>query len=359
MALFMTNWVQITAPSYVPETWGKAVQTGTPLPHSHVIEMHVFDWNWAAVVCCLEYGTQEWSFHPRSAAGEHYLVGINDTGHPFVSKYEPLTHTYEVMLQLPTFAPAEADVKIAFREMRFGDSSSGTFHSVSLWLNSQHYLTFTEEYTDADGVIDGPIYFGLAAPTGQTVTYANVRIPELTTFTDWISLDPSETSIGGLQRAIEGYYLKFFMRHDGALRAWKPKATTALYSYSDDERYNRTIQYDTRDLKTHVRQLGAYTQAEYIRHDLVQRYGHRFAEINNPYLFTEEECYEQAQLAIKRLEERMLTERFASIYHPLLEVEDHIQTPDGERILTSRNVSFEIGSTATEDVEARQYTYGS
>lgn len=359
MALFMTNWVQVTAPSYISETWGRAVQTGVSLPHSHVIQMHVFDWNWGAVVRCLEYGTPEWGFPAPSAIGEHYLVGVNDTGQPFVSKYDTLTHTYTVMLQLPTFAPAEADVQIAFREMRFGDSSSDTFHSVSLWLNRKHYLTFTEEYTDADGVIDGPVYFGLAAPKGTTVTYANVRIPELTTFTDWISLDPGETPIGGLQRAIEGYYLKFFIRPDGSLRAWKPKTTTALYSYSDDERYSRSIQHDSRDLKTHIRQLGAYTQAEYIRHDLVQRYGHRFAEINNPYLFTEEECYEQAQLAIKRLEERMLIEKFTSIYHPLLEVEDHIQTPDGERILTSRSVTFEVGSTATEDVEARQYTYGS
>lgn len=359
MALFMTNWMQVTAPEWVTDGWGKAVQTGTPLPHSHVIEMHVFDWNWAAVVRCLEYGKPTFYFPPVSAAGEHFLVGVGDTGQPFISQYNPISHSYDIRLQLPVFAPAEADVRIAFRELRFGDSSSDTYHSVSLWLNDRHYLTFTQEYADADGVIDGPIYFGLAAPAGQSVTYANVRIPELTTFTDWISLDPGETPIGGLQRAIEGYYLKFFMRHDGTLRAWKPRATAAVYCYSDDERFSRAIQYDTRDLKTHVRQLGAYTQAEYIRQDLVQRYGHRFAEINNPYLFTEEECYEQAQLAIRRLEERMLVERFTALYHPLLEVEDHIQTPDGDRILTSRSVTFEIGSTATEDIEARQYTYGS
>lgn len=350
MAFFAETIFTLTAPASPANTWFKVIQGDFALPDNYLLQFHVRDWNWAAVISMLPNG---W----------HYLVGVDHEGTPFAFTYDVTRSAYVPAIQIDKTAPREAEVSIAFRQMHFGDSASRIWRSVSLWMNDQNILSHAEQspndgMSDTSGLIKEDMHFGFAARSGASAEYSNVRIPELTIFTDWISLDPGEAGIGGLQRSIEGYYLKFFIRHNGELRAWQPKASDSKYTYLQEQIEERSQVTDLRELRTHVRQVGAYTQAEYMREDLVRKYGHRFIELNNPYLMTEEECRRQAELAIKRMEEAMIIETITSSYHPLLELEDHVTTPSGERIISSRSITFE-GPQAVEQITARQYTYGS
>lgn len=341
------TYIQLTAPASPAYTWFNAVEGSTPLPHSYLLAFDISEptANWAALVGC-------------TTSGEYYFVGFQNSI-PVIKRWNVEQSYYEDILRYDDnyqlYHPTMGHVEVAFRELRFGDSGSDFFRSVSMWINGTNICQASEQYSVP---ISGALNFGFSVYSGETVRFNNVRIPQLTAFTDWISLDPGEAPTGGLSRAIEGYYLKYFVRYDGSLRAWRPRQTNSAYDFTLDVMENRTVAQDTRELKSHVRQLGAYTQAEYVRPDLIKTIGHRFAEINNPYLMTEQECVDQAELSIRRLEEKTITESFATTFRPLLEVEDHVTTPGGDRIITSRSVSV-TPVQAEESVSLRRYTLGS
>jgi hypothetical protein len=330
------NHITLTAQAS-PTGWYKTIQS-VNLPYSHLIEFSVTAWGWAAVVRLLDND-------------DYWLVGIDTSGHPFVSIKTGATWT--VGCSLPDVVPAEATVQIAFREVRLGATTSDVYHTVSMFLNDRHRISYTEFHAS----IAGSVRFGLAVYSGLTRKFSNVRIPELAAYADWASIDPGETGDSGLRRTIEGYYIKTILKHNGTMRAWVPKTSPSVHNYTTEEADSIEEVVDTRALKTHVRLIGAYAQAEYVDTDLMRQHGHRFMEINNPYLFTEQECYEQAQLAIRRMREQAVVNTLSVLYQPLVEPEDHITTPYGERIVTSRSIVFGGAGDISESMTARQYTY--
>lgn len=251
--------------------------------------------------------------------------------------------------------PFSGRVKVAKREELLGDSVGGTvWHTYSMWINDIPVLHYTRPGTYSYHVRQ--IGFGY---WGQgEVKFSNIRIPELSEFLDWSSIDPGEAAMGALSRAIEGRYVKYHIRPNGELRAWIPKPTPSVHTYALEDFYSDGFTIDRRAVKTHVRQHGAYVYADYIDHELVKVYGHQYAEINNPYLLTPDECLEQARLTVRRMQEQALSQNFETPYHPLIEIEDHVTTPDGERIVGSRNVAYEPGG-ATDSIQSRAYIYGS
>lgn len=196
----------------------------------------------------------------------------------------------------------------------------------------------------------GERYFSI--PAGSIMTQ------ELSEPIDWFTLDPNESPIGGLNRAIEGRYLKFFMRGNSQLRAWNPRQTDSLFVFSDENVAEIGRNIDLRSIRTHVKQLGAYTWADFIRPDLIAKYGHRYRELSNPYLLTEAECRVQAELSIKRMEEQLEKINFATPYTPLLEPEDHIVIDDQDYIIESISLTHQPGFIRQE-VVARKYVFAS
>lgn len=338
----MADRLTLTAPSSPSNTWFKAIQTNVDLPHSFLakfnIERSVLQPHWAFII---SFGT------------EYYLIGVDGNRRPFIWKYE--NGTYRVLISLPVTTPVEGSVTISFRERRFRDEAKEVWHCFAMWINNEHVVSHLENVI---AVLPDPIHFGFAAYTSQQVVYDEVTLPELSEYVDWISIDPGEPPLRALERSIEGQYVKYFIRFNGRLRAWLPKETASAYTYPRGNTFSSAIVYNLNDLKTHVRQLGAYAQAEFYRHDLIKKYGHKFAEVSNPYLMTEQECLRQAELTIKRMEEETDIEGFDTFYNPTLEIEDHITTDSGERIISQRSVRYQRPG-ANEQVTARRYTYGS
>lgn len=336
----MSNYITLTAPGTPAATWFKAVQTSLTttqnLEMRFTINRTTLDPAWAVV---LGY----------TASDSYYLMGVNASRKPFVLRVTG--STTKTLIEMPNNAPLDGEVIVSFRQRRFLEDASDVWHCFGLWMNGTHVMSHVEA---ANGILTNPM-MGFAAYTSSTITYDEITIPQMTEFADWISLDPGESPQRALERAIEGRYVKYFVRWDGRLRAWIPKATNSIYTYSTI--MNKQRKFDARELKTHIRLLGAYVQAEFVRRDLVSKYGHRFAEVSNPYLITEEECYQQAELSIKRMEEAADVLSLDVLYNPVLEPEDHIIAED-DRIIDSRSISISLPQVK-ESQTARKYTYGS
>lgn len=283
-----------------------------------------------------------------------YIAGVDASGDVFLGTYNGSTVT-NIWKRTPTVPVASGHFQFTMSQRTFSSDNADIWLVFGLWCNNalvDSWLVQLDEPIQYAPSI-GFAYYG--ADTELTVT--NLRMPQLTQFVEWNSLDPGEPTIGGLQRSIEGRYLKFHIRHNGGLRAWKSKPISSTRTFSDlDDVYVRGRSYDKRQLYSHVRLLGAYTQAEYVSGRLVKEVGHRFTEVNNPYVMTKDDCYQEAKDHIRRMSEQALVEEIISPFTPLIEIEDRITTSDGERIVTTRSLQFQPGHVE-QQLSARKYGY--
>ena len=298
----------------------------------------------------------------------HYRVGISESYQPEILLWNPGTGSYDVVMRLPANTSLTAgNVQVVNQSFVLGDSMGGSpWRGIALFFNRQLIVAHaapeldlsTPTGTYAWGTRAEPGY-GLAfyASTANFV-FEGFRIPELTEFCHWTSLDPNEPPAGGMSRAIEGRYVKFFLRPNTALRAWIPKFSLSQRVYDWQEIDGHELNVDTRAVITHVRQHGAYVYADYVDHDLADEYGYNYAELNNPYLMDEAECRRQAILSVQRSVEEAVSEDFSSEYNPLLEPEDHITSPTGERVINGIDVQYQPAVTM-QKLSLRSYTHGS
>jgi hypothetical protein len=290
----------------------------------------------------------------NQVTGDHMIFGITTGGEAVI---------YDVVSSVPTLKFKQSvdtalfgDVTIASRQQRFSDDETDVWHTLSMWIDGALVVTHSIYIGEAD---ETEYKVGVAVET-SSLTFTNIRVPQLTEFAEWSSIDPGESPLGGLTRSIEGRYVKFFIRYDGSMRAWRSKITSSVFTFAEGELYGRVDNYDKRQLYNHVRMTGGYAMAEFVRADLIAKYGHKFIEINNPYLLTETACRREAERQIYRMEEAWFTSTFQSPFTPLLEPEDHITTSTGDKIVSSRKWSFS-SATVDQDMSVRFYggNYGS
>lgn len=325
--------------------WHMAYEEALELPNSYLLRYHKTQYRQGVVL----------NMRPN---GDHILVVTDDSGH--LSIIKSVNDVVTTVLSLPDATPEEADVQIVFREMTgsgeaVSSDTGGLWHAISVWMNGRLAGSYIEE---AVSPLIGTWYFGFVAYGGESATYTAVSIPEMTDFAEWNSLDPGEYPMSGLQRAIDGRYIKFYLRFNGELRAWRTKATPSALTFTADILDSQGESIDYRELRTHIRQVGAYVEAEYLDPALVRKYGHRFEVENNPYILGQQACYTEARKQVLRRFERAVTEQFTSTFTPLLEPEDHITTPTAERIVSGKSLSVQMGEIE-QQISARTYTYGS
>lgn len=316
-------------------------QITTPVPHSMLLEYHVLERGHGAV----------FAIEPD---GSHWMAGVTTDNQGVV--YRKIgSGDQALVFSKPINCPQDAYVRWAFREVRMSEAREDVWVTISFWANDQ--LMFTHAFYQGR-VLEGDVALGLASH-GDDREITDIRVPLLTDFTEWCSLDPGENPFGGLQRSIEGRYVKFFVRYDGTMRAWTSQPTTSKHNFSDPnklESVNRS--YDRRDLFSHIRMMGAYEQAEFHRIDLSRIMGHRFKEESNPYLMSSHDCRREAEREILRREEKAETFEMVTSYRPLLEPEDRITILTEDWIITSMSWEFQPAQTM-QQTASRRYTYGS
>lgn len=275
--------------------------------------------------------------------GTVYLVTTESTGHIYIYQDGNLVH------HVPRNVPTTGKVEIVFRQQRQSDDEADGWHGITVYIN--HAVMASYAYYAGNSF--GAVEIGFAAYDLATVDYADVRVPELCEVAEYGTLDPGETPVGGLSRTIEGRYIRWFVRHNGALRAWKTKAIASAYEFT--EYFRLTKSTDVSELATHVRMMGAYIWVEAINNTLMRRYGHRFKEVNNPMLLTEQETSVEAGRTLKRIEEQTFTAEADVDFMPILEPEDHI-TLDGEWMISGISLDIDMG-IITEKLALRKYVW--
>lgn len=315
----------------VAATWTQSLQA-TALPSSHVVS------------------------YTKSVARQGVVVGVNSANTGYIvctdssGVYIYLGGTLKYSIPITT--PVDADVVVGFRQMRYSDREDDLWRIITLWMNDALILTYSEPATV---LIDSP-RFGFAAYGTDAVTYTSARVPELADFAEWASLDPGEAPLGGLRRVIEGRYLEYYVRYNGALRAWRPKTRSEDFAFGEDVIYTGRVNTDMSQMATHIRMVGAYTWAEALDADLIEQYEHRFREENNPMLMSEKECYNEAVRSLKRVREAAFAEQLRTPFTPLLEPEDRVSTTNGDWLISQMDQSLVLGA-ANQTLTLKQYVW--
>lgn len=338
--LFSMDSIDIPASS---ESWQGRVFYSTVTPYEFELQYTTTSLGHGAIV-------------RKKADGTYLLVGIDTNGDGIVKYWNGSSYTNKMIAPLSN-TPTQGDVRLAFRQMRFSDQKSDVWNVVSIWINESLMFTYHEFVGET---FTENITFGFATQ-GSALTITDVRIPLLSEFSEWSSLDIGEFPQGGLQRAIEGRYTKHFIRFDESMKVWRPVTTSSEKTFYDADIYKRSVMFDRRQVATHVRVLGAYVQAKFIDYTLLSQHGDRFVEINNPFLMSEAECYRQARFEVLRRLEQATIGEFSHPLYPVLEPEDHISIDGDEHEWIISGVSYEIRpNTIIQTFKLRKYTiYGS
>lgn len=304
----------------------RAVVNGFTLPLSASIKGNVDKPGWFM------------TFYERT--GGAYAAGVDANGRPSIWLYNSGTLTLLSCTPWVAFTGAQ---KFEVSVRRWQSDSQGAIGllSICLFINNTLAAAFEEEVANVP--LNSPLGIGLLAGQTNRVTFSNIYIPDFCEILDVISIDPGEAPASGLGRAIEGIYLKMFMRPSGHMRAYRPflqgSDSVLTFSASDiEELYGPSL--DTRSLKSHLRQQGAYTEAEVIDTDVLAKYGYRFEQMQNPFLMTVDECYAEGKRTLRRIREESMSLSLSTYGHPVIETED-IVTYDGVKYrVTGKSMTF-------------------
>lgn len=281
-------------------------------------------------------------------SGLFWMIATDATGQPSILRGNDLA-----ALAIPRTSPAEADVRIVFQQQRYDDSQDSIWRSVTVYMNDAWVISFAELFP----IAAASVQVGFMAYGTDAITYTDIRVPELCEIAEFGTLDPGESAMSGLQRTTDGRYLKFFVRYDGSFRAWKKKIRPVAMTI-DTEIDNIKRTYDMGELITHARMMGAYIWAEAADNDKIRDYGHRFEEVDNQMLLTEQECAEEAVNELKRSEENSFGVSAVARHIPLLEPEDRV-TIDGEDWVVNDYDSEGGYGDMQQTTNARRYVWGS
>jgi hypothetical protein len=304
----------------------RAVVSGFSLPLSSSIRGNVNKPGWFVTL------------YERSGGG--YAAGVDANGRPSIWLFNGSSFT---LLSTTPWVSFTSTQRFEITCRRWQSDSQGAIGRLSICLFINNVLAAAYEEEVDIQTVNSSLGFGLTPWQSTPVTFSDLRVPDFCEVMDVISIDPGEAPANGLGRAIEGVYLKMFMRPSGHMRAYRPflYSNDSVYTFPMDDLedfYGPTV--DVRGLRSHLRQQGAYTEAEVIDTEVLQKYGYRFEQSQNPFLMTVEECYLEGKRSLRRMKEESKTIGFATYGKPLLEVED-VVTVNGEKYrVTQKDMEF-------------------
>lgn len=313
-----------------PAGWQHTINQYVQLPPSHVIKFSISGNSWG--ICVKSDGT------------DHWLIGLDASGNPTVEKY--IGGVYSQAAARPDTFSGAMDVLVQFSEIRFG-SNDDVWNTVSMWINGFHAIS----YFSLQGVaFSSALKFGLAVRASGTKTFSNLVIPQLGMMAEVATIDTGESPAGGLQRTIEGRNLKYQVRSNGQLHAWKPDPVDAVAVLEDWDNRSETVREEI--IRTHIRMVGAYDFAEYTNDSLIAQYGYSFDEVNNPYLMSEQDDYNEAKNTVRRLLETAINGSVGYDAIHFLEVDDGIVLDGDKRIINGFTLIYK-GAQVEHNIDYR------
>jgi len=197
---------------------------------------------------------------------------------------------------------------------------------------------------------------GLGSYHGQTTEYDNFRIAELTEIKQVTTIDTGETPLGALRRAIGRRHINYFVRWNGEMRAWRPKAQGTSLTLTTTSLYTHDEQVSRYGLVSHWRQVGARDVADAYDATLLQAIGHRFHLDENPDLMTEDDCSTEATYSLNRVQE--YAHRLGADFPIMvfIEPEDRLTIRTVDWLLSNYSASLKAGALEMQS-DLREYIY--
>lgn len=206
-----------------------------------------------------------------------------------------------------------SNYRVAFRQQRFTDNEQDVWISINAWVNDELIISYN--------AYSGRIYNDVAPDTFYPssiqsderfpfISFASrstnevllLKRPLIHDFAEWSSIDPGESALSAMKRAIEGRYIQFYLDKSGSFVAFNTIGNQGSLYNLDDYYYEQSESFDVQKLVSHIRMIGAYAQAEYYDEDIAGRHAnHKFIELQNPFLMSEGECLYQARREMLRI----------------------------------------------------------
>jgi hypothetical protein len=293
-----------------------------------------------------------WMVCREPDSGIAYYVGASTSRHPLIYYYNGtsvITAYY-----MPDISIAQyAHIRLSVRKTIFGSAVERVWLAVSMWADDTLILTYFVLLPFSPNATTemGPARYN--AGGGGNRIYSNLSMAAMSDVIDSITIDPNEPAFPAFQRATEGYYLRYFMRGTNEVTFLKPKTQDTQMTLAATRSDPGVVMRNQHGVKSHIRLIGAVTQAEYVGTDVL----YRFAEVNNPFLMTREDCATEAEAVYHRLKSEAETLSVSHPVNPVLELEDRITTPEGDWIISSINLHVN-NMYIRQDITGRKYIYG-
>lgn len=246
-------------------------------------------------------------------------------------------------------------VSVIYRIYQYSADKDDKWMQVVVYIDDQHVLSHADRLTNITlGNQMGWRLDGVNSVLEWTLPYHPVfNIP-----VEWVSIDPDETPMAAIERAVGERFIKTFMRNDGSMMVLRPTQQSPEFLIPRSQITNLKRNLDLRAIKTHARVWSAWTYGDYFDKPIASKFGRRFTNVNNPNVFTEEEARLEAENIFHRSRSESDRIAFELPFTPFLEPEDAIWTEDyGTYFVDSGTVSIE-GEKIVMQINGRKYTYG-
>jgi hypothetical protein len=256
-------------------------------------------------------------------ADEYFVVGIGN-GYVYLDNYIDSDDSVQMVYAAPMPIPNQhGKIQLFVRNVLTDSVLNSRAVVITLYLNGVRLFSVNVDSLDLIGrriILEG--YTETIGPV-----YSDFRIPNMTDILEWSSLDPGETPMTSIARAIEDRYIKQYLDNTDTLKVFKPYPETPVAQIKD---YIERIEYniDTRQLITDLRLRGPFHWVRVVDEELLKRFNDRFYQLDNTSQFSAEDCRREAELFLRRQRENLNQYHYELNGYVLLQPEDTIQAID-------------------------------
>jgi len=193
--------------------------------------------------------------------------------------------TVTTLTWLPCAYTGNATVTVAVWPQRYSSIDVIDDLTISLWFDDKLLIVYTTPYDEDKGKKVG---FGVAG--NSTLTFDDLRVPQLHQVVDWTSVDPGEVPAASLSRTVGQDEVFLHGRYDGTVKVWRNTETDSDWTVEAD-RPVMTAEVRQIFSTSHLRLLGALHEIDVFR-DGTQ--GHIFGLGDDPNALSEKGTYDRA-----------------------------------------------------------------
>lgn len=250
-----------------------------------------------------------------------YMAYWNNANYGFARIDAAKAATALLVMPTPISAPAKVQVVVQWKLDSVDDTRKWLV--MSLYVNGREYATYADDIggTAYDWDED---YIGFVVTGASNMVVDNLTIQELRSIIEYSSMDPGESPQQGLSRAIGTTRLRMLGRYDGTMRVWKSANQSSSWTVPTSRSVQLADRSDYAAVLTHVRVIGAIHAVDHFGDVRGMAYLHRFSQVDNPNLMSEDEVYDEAEEIMADAEEQATSAQIQMPLQPLAEPWDVI-----------------------------------